>query len=226
MPQIRILLVDGHTLFREGLRALFEMEGGLEVAGEAADGSEAVMKYAEVRPDLILMEIGMPGLSSFEAVRQIRKLPIPTRICFLTTYDEEDYLVEAMELGAAGYILKDTRSVELIEAIREIHRGGTYLSPRMLTRLVVDFQGRGLAGIDRKRGSVLRSSTVTAREKEVIKLIAEGNSTKQIAWILRLSVKTIEAHKFNLMRKLDIHNRAHLVQYAFEKRIVRMPATA
>ncbi len=215
MPQIRILLVDGHTLFREGLRALFEMEGGLEVAGEAADGSEAVMKYAEVRPDLILMEIGMPGLSSFEAVRQIRKLPIPTRICFLTTYDEEDYLVEAMELGAAGYILKDTRSVELIEAIREIHRGGTYLSPRMLTRLVVDFQGR-----------VLRSSTVTAREKEVIKLIAEGNSTKQIAWILRLSVKTIEAHKFNLMRKLDIHNRAHLVQYAFEKRIVRMPATA
>ncbi|MDQ6706574.1 MAG: LuxR C-terminal-related transcriptional regulator [Acidobacteriota bacterium] len=96
----------------------------------------------------------------------------------------------------------------------------------MLTRLVVNFQGRGLAGAAGKRGSILRSSAVTAREKEVIKLVAEGNSTKQIAWILRLSVKTVEAHKFNLMRKLDIHNRAHLVQYAFEKKIVRLPATA
>ncbi|MGI8992559.1 MAG: response regulator [Bryobacteraceae bacterium] len=221
MPQIRILLVDGHTLFREGLKAVFGMEDGLEVAGEAATGSEAVFQCGEVRPDLILMEIGMPGLSSFEAVRQIRKLPFPARICFLTMYEEEDYLVEAMELGAAGYILKDTPLAELIAAIREIHGGGTYMSPRMVTRLVDDFRGRGPA-----RGSVLRSATVTPREKEVIKLVAEGNSTKQIAWILRLSVKTVEAHKFNLMRKLDIHNRAHLVQYAFEKKIVRLPATA
>ncbi|MDQ2901699.1 MAG: response regulator transcription factor [Acidobacteriota bacterium] len=221
MPQIRILLVDRQTLFREGLRAIFGTERGLEVVGEAADGSEAVLKCGEVRPDLILMEIGMPGLSSFEVVRQIRRFPFPTRICFLTMYDEEDYLVEAMEVGASGYILKDTPSLELIAAIREIHHGGTYMSPRMLTRLVDDFRERGPA-----RTGVLRSSTVTAREKEVIKLVAEGNSTKQIAWILRLSVKTVEAHKFNLMRKLDIHNRAHLVQYAFEKKIVRLPATA
>ncbi|MDQ6706573.1 MAG: response regulator transcription factor [Acidobacteriota bacterium] len=123
MPQIRILLVDRHTLFREGLTALFGLERGLEVVGEASDGSEAVLKCAEVRPDLILMEIGMPGLSSFEAIRQIRKVPFPPRICLLTMYDEEDYLVEAMEVGAAGYILKDARPVELIEAIHEIHRG-------------------------------------------------------------------------------------------------------
>lgn len=225
MPQIRILLVDRHTLFREGLRAILGMELGLEVVAEAVDGSEAVAMCREVRPDLILLEIGMPGLSSFEAVRQIRKFPFPPRICFLTMYDEEDYLVEAMEAGASGYILKETPALEFIAAIRDIHRGETYMSPRMLTRLVDDFRGWRPAGEPKRRG-VLRSSTVTAREKEVIKLVAEGNSTKQIAWILRLSVKTVEAHKFNLMRKLDIHNRAHLVQYAFEKKIVRLPATA
>ncbi len=221
MALIRMVLVDNQTLFREGMKAVFALQSGLEVVGEAGDGVEAVRRCAESPPDIVLMDIGMAGLSSFEAARQIRKQRPQTRIVFLTMYEDEDYLVAALEVGAAGYVLKDASVSELIGAIREIHQGGSYLSPRMMTQLVNDFRSR----VNSSR-VMLRSDSLTAREKEVVKLVAEGNSVKEIAWILKLSVKTIEAHKFNLMRKLGIHNKAHLVQYAFQKRIVRLPATA
>ncbi|MDQ6701415.1 MAG: response regulator transcription factor [Acidobacteriota bacterium] len=221
MALIRMVLVDNQTLFREGMKAVFALQSGLEVVGEAGDGVEAVRRCAESPPDIVLMDIGMAGLSSFEAARQIRKQRPQTRIVFLTMYEDEDYLVAALEVGAAGYVLKDASVSELIGAIREIHQGGSYLSPRMMTQLVNDFRSR----VNSSR-VMLRSDSLTAREKEVVKLVAEGNSVKEIAWILKLSVKTIEAHKFNLMRKLGIHNKAHLVQYAFQKRIVRLQATA
>src|SRR3979409_2656639 len=138
MSKIRILLADDHTLFRQGIRTLIAAEPDREVVGEASNGGEAVEKAGEVRPDVILMDIGMTGLSSFEATRQIRKSRPETKVLFLTMYDDKDYLVECMEVGASGYVLKDSPAVHLISAIRDVQRGGSYLSPRMLSQLVDD----------------------------------------------------------------------------------------
>jgi len=221
MPKIRILLVDDHTLFRQGMKTLISAEPDMEVVGEASDGAEAISKASELRPDVVLMDIGMAGFSSFEATRQIKKNRPETKVLMLTMYDDEDYLVEGMEVGASGYVLKDTPAPQCLAAIRDVCRGGSYLSPRMLSQLVDDFRSR-LKSATR----VPRFATLTAREKEVLKLLAEGNSVKEIACQLNLSVKTVEAHKFNLMRKLDIHNKAQLVQYAIQKKIIKIPALA
>jgi len=217
MVKIRILLTDDHTLFRQGIRTLVSAEPDMEVVGEASNGADAVTKAAETRPDVVLMDIGMTGLSSFEATRQIRKNRPETKILFLTMYDDEDYLVECMEVGAGGYVLKDSPAAQLLSAIRDVNRGGSYLSPRMLSQLVDDFRSR-----IKSAHRLPRFATLTTREKEVLKVLAEGNSVKEIANSLNLSVKTVEAHKFNLMRKLDIHNKAQLVQYAIQKKIIKV----
>ena len=218
MAKIRIVLTDDHTLFRQGIRTLLSAESDLEIVGEAANGTEAVERVTELRPDLVLMDIGMPGLSSFEATRQIKKIRPDTKILFLTMYDDEDYLVQCMEVGASGYVLKDSPAQQLLAAIRDVHKGGSYLSPRMLSQLVDDFRSR-IKTAHRQP----RFATLTTREKEILKFLAEGDSVKEIASGLNLSVKTVEAHKFNLMRKLDIHNKAHLVQYAIQKKIIKIP---
>jgi RNA polymerase sigma factor (sigma-70 family) len=217
MSKTRILLTDDHTLFRQGLKGILQTEFDLEVVGEAGDADESVARARELKPDIVVMDIGMPGLSSFEAVRQIRKLRPETRVLFLTMYDDEDYLSQCLEAGASGYILKDTPSDQLIAAIREIRRGGKYLSPRILSKLVEDIRNRNPE--DRFKP---RLDTLTPREREILKLLAEGLSVKEIAVRLNLSVKTIEAHKFNLMRKLDIHNKAQLVQYAIKRKIIKI----
>ena len=218
MAKIRVFLTDDHTLFRQGIKTLLSAEADMEIVGEASNGSDAVLKAAEARPDVVLMDIGMAGLSSFEATRQIRKNRPETKILFLTMYDDEDYLVECMEVGAGGYVLKDSPAQQLVSAIRDVYRGGSFLSPRMLSQLVDDFRTR-----IKSTTRMPRFATLTTREKEVLKLLAEGNSVKEIASSLTLSVKTVEAHKFNLMRKLDIHNKSHLVQYAIQKKIIKIP---
>jgi two-component system, NarL family, response regulator NreC len=219
MSKIRVLLTDDHTLFRQGMKTLLTAESDIEVVGEASNGGEAVSRAAELRPDVILLDISMPGLSSFQAIRQIRKERPETRILLLTMYDDEDYLAEGMEAGASGYLLKDNPSEHLLLAIREVHRGGSYLSPRMLSHLVDDFRSRVRGG-----QPIPRFDSLTPREKEILKLLAEGNSVKEIACELDLSLKTVETHKFNLMRKLDIHNKAQLVQYAIQKKVIRLQA--
>jgi two-component system, NarL family, response regulator NreC len=213
----RILLADDHTLFREGVNKLLGAEADLRVVGEAANAGEAVGKAAELHPDLVLIDVAMPGLSSFEAARQIKKQRPETKVVFLTMYDDEDYLVAGMEAGANGYLLKDCPAAQLISAVREVCRGGSSLSSRMLSHLVDDFRGR-------VKGEALqpRFGTLTSREREVLKLLAEGQSVKDIAGQLGLSIKTIEVHKFNLMRKLDIHNQAHLVHYAIQTKIIEI----
>lgn len=221
MAKIRIFLTDDHTLFRQGIKNVIGSEPDMEVVGEASNAVDAIAQAAEAKPDLVLMDIGMTGLSSFEATRQIRKNRPETRVLFLTMYDDEDYLVECMESGASGYVLKDSPAAQLLGAIREVHRGGSYLSPRMLSQLVDDFRSRV-----KSTQRLPRFATLTQREKEVLKLLAEGNSVKEIACTLNLSVKTVEAHKFNLMRKLDIHNKAQLVQYAVQKSIIKIPVVA
>src|SRR5579883_35261 len=144
MSKIRVLLTDDHTLFRQGIRTLLAAECDIEVIGEAGNASDAIMLARQSRPDLVLMDIGMAGMSSFEATRQIRKERPETRVVFLSMYDDEDYLAECVDMGANGYILKESPAEQLITAIREVNRGGTYLSPRLLSRLVDDFRQHGL----------------------------------------------------------------------------------
>ncbi len=197
MMKLRILLTDDHTLFRQGLRTLLDAEYDMQVVGEAHEGGEAVAQAAELKPDLVLMDIGMPGLASM--------------------YDDEDYLQQCLEAGGSGYLLKDSPADQFISAIREVRRGGKYLSPRILAKLVEDISVR-----DPAERFKPRLGTLTPRERETLKFLAEGLSVKEIAVQLHLSTKTVEAHKFNLMRKLDIHNKAHLVRYAIKTKIIHI----
>ena len=182
MAKIRVLLVDDHTLFRQGVRTLLTAEPDIEVVGEAGSASEAVTLAAQSKADIVLMDVGMPGMSSFEATRQIRKLRAETRVVFLSMYDDEDYLAESVEIGASGYILKECPAEQLVNALREVHRGGNYLSPRLLARLVDDFRAHG-HGPARQT----RFGTLTKREREVTKLLAEGKSVKEVAASFDLS---------------------------------------
>src|SRR5215469_7297250 len=150
MNKIRVLLTDDHALFRQGVRTLLSAETDMEVAAEAGSASDAVTAALEAKPDVVLMDIGMTGMSSFEAMRQIRKERPETRVIFLSMYDDEDYVSESVSTGASGYILKDSPADQLITAIREVHRGGSCLSPRLLTRLVDDFRVNGGNGVVRQ----------------------------------------------------------------------------
>jgi len=217
MAKIRVLITDDHAMFRQGVRTLLAAEPDLEIAGEARDAAEAVNLSRQNRPDVVLMDIGMTGMSSFEATRVIRKERPETRVVFLSMYDDDEYLAECVSIGASGYILKESPAEQLLTAIREVHRGGSYLSPRLLTRLVDDLRTQGHEPVRQPR-----FGTLTKREREILKMLAEGQSVKEIATAFELSVKTVEAHKFNLMRKLDIHNKAQLVQYAIQKKIIRL----
>ena len=196
-------------------------EPDIEVAGEAGDAAQAVELAHQLRPDVVLMDIGMNGMSSFEATRQIRKERPETRVVFLSMYDDDEYLAECMEVGGDGYLLKESPADQLLTAVREVYRGGSYLSARLLTRLVADFRTHGRDALHEGLCRT-RIGNLTKREHEILKMLAEGKSVKEIASGFELSVKTVEAHKFNLMRKLDIHNKAQLVQYAIRKKIIRL----
>ena len=222
MGKTRIILADPHPLFREGTRLLLSQLPDFEVVA-SVDNADTVPELLETTPArIVLMDVVMPGCSPMQAARLIRKRFPDTRIAFLTAYADEEYLVEALDAGASGYILKESRVGDLTIALTEIERGGTWVNPRMLSRLVQDYRNRGGANATPQP----RSATLTPREKEILKLLAEGFRVKDVASNLKLSVKTIEAHKFNLMRKLDIHNKAQLVQYAFQKRIIPLHSFA
>ena len=214
---LRIILADDHTLFRDAIAKMLAAEADIEVVGEAADAAAAVTLADSLRPDIVLMDLGMPGTSSFEATRQIKQARPETKILFLSMYDDEDYLTRAMDSGASGYLLKDAPAQELIAAVRAITRGGSHLSPRLVSRLVDNFRSG-----PRSPERVSRFGTLTARERETLKMLAEGRTVKEIAGDFGLSTKTVEAHKCNLMRKLDIHNKAQLVQYAIQKKVINV----
>ncbi len=222
MGKTKIILADPHPLFREGTRLLLSQNPEIEIVA-AVDSSDAVPDLLESAPArIVLMDVVMPGCSPMQTARAIRKRFPATRVAFLTAYADEDYLIEALDAGASGYILKESSPADLATALIEIERGGTWVSPRMLSRLVQDYRSRGSVHVAPQS----RSSSLTPREKEVLKLLAEGSRVKEVATSLKLSVKTIEAHKFNLMRKLDIHNKAQLVQYAFQKKIIPLHSVA
>ena len=213
---IKCILVDDHTLFREGLRRVLESEADIEVAGEAGNAVDALAKIRELKPDVVLMDIGMPGMSSFEAARLIEKNLPGTRIIFLTMFEDEDYLRQSLNVGAAAYLLKDAPAAQLISAVRTVHQGRPILSQLMADKL------GDTPSVPQVVSKPAGGSALTPREREVVKMIAEGNSVREIAEVLGLSAKTVEAHKFNLMRKLRIHNKAHLVTYAIQKKIVKI----
>ena len=219
MSKTRTLIADDHAMFRQGIRAVLSGEADMEIVGEASNAAEAVEKASELRPDIVLMDIDMTGMCSFEATRIIRRNRPEARVIMLTMHSHEEYLAQCMEVGGGGYVLKEAACSQLVVAIRDVARGGSYLSPRMLTRLVEDFRSR----LNKTTSGITsRMTSLTPREREVMKFLAEGNSVKEIAETLSLSVKTVEAHKFNLMRKLDIHNRSQLIQYAIQKRIINV----
>jgi DNA-binding NarL/FixJ family response regulator len=213
--RIRCVIADDHTLLREGVRRLLEESPDFAVVGEAADASETLKLVIEHRPDIVLLDISMPGMSSFEAARLIEEHCAGTRIVFVTMHEDREYLTQALRAGASGYLLKDTPAPHLLQALRDVHRGERSLSPRILRQLQDDERNpeRGRAG----------RTTLTPREREVMKLLAEGHTVRQAAGQLGVSIKTVEAHKFNLMRKLDIHNKAQLVTVAIRKKIVSQP---
>jgi DNA-binding NarL/FixJ family response regulator len=218
MP-IHCILVDDHTLFRDGVRRLLESEADFAVVGEAGNAGEALEKVRALRPDLVLMDIGMPGMSSFEAARLMLRDCPETRLIFLTMYEEEEYLPQCLAVGAVGYVLKDSPPSRLIAVLREAHRGREYVNPKLWNQF-------GQAPRLPASRAIDSGPSLTPREREVVRMIAEGNSVRQIAGRLGLSAKTVEAHKFNLMRKLNVHNKVQLVTYAIQKKMVKMPAGA
>src|ERR1017187_9055906 len=197
MSKIRVLLTDDHALFRQGIRTLLSMESDMEVAGEASDAAEAVAMAHQLRPDIVLMDIGMTGMSSFEATRLIRKDRPETRVVFLSMYDDEDYLSEGVDIGASGYILKECQADQLLTGIREVGRGGSYLSPRLLTRLVDGYRALGRSPVRQPR-----FGPPPKGEGEVLKVPAEGKLVKGNAPRVELNVKTNQTPKFKPMGQL------------------------
>lgn len=208
----RILIVEDHTLLRAGLRALLSQDTDIEIAGEADNGRDAVQAAGTLLPDLVLMDISMPGMNGIEAIRDIRRISPQTRVLVLTIHKTDEYILESLRAGADGYILKDATHDELRVAIRSVLNGKTYLSP--------DISGHIINGYLSAGRTLTPSSgwdSLTHREREVLKLVAEGYPNKYIADYFSLSVKTVEKHRSNLMKKLDLHNAATLTAYAIER---------
>ena len=215
--KIRVLLCDDHTLFREGIKAILKDEHSIEIVGEAANGREAVDSASQLHPDVVLMDIAMPELSGFDATRRILQSNPKTKVLILTMYEEEEVINRCLAAGAAGYVLKDAPRAHLIHAIDVVNNGGQYLSSRALKKVVRQY----VKGSDRPVSGYERLSN---REREVLKLLADGLAVKEIATSLVLSVKTVDAHKTNLMRKLDLHDRSSLVKYAIQRKLIRLPS--
>jgi len=217
MTKTRVLLAEDHTIVRKGLCALLDAEPGIEVIGEAEDGREALVQVEQQRPDIVLMDISMPGLNGLEATRQIKKRFPEVKVLILTVHSDEEYIRQILRAGASGYLLKEAAPHELISAIEAIQRGESYLSPSVSKKVVREY-------VQHATGSAEEDSCerLTDREREVLQLIAEGNSTRDIAELLHLSVKTAETHRARLMRKLDIHSTAELTQYAIRKGVISL----
>lgn len=213
--QNRILIVEDHTLLRQGLLAMLSMEPDMEVVGEAMDGRQGVRMAGSLAPGLVLMDLTMPGTNGTEAIAEIKKRYPEIRVLVLTVHKAEEYIRAALQAGADGYVLKHATRDELMLAIRSILNGKTYLSPDVAEKVVNGYLDGGLGG-----HTPTAWESLTLREREVLKLIAEGHANKHIATYLSLSVKTVEKHRSNLMKKLDMHNAAALTAYAIERGMV------
>jgi DNA-binding NarL/FixJ family response regulator len=215
VKKIRVLLADDHGVVRKGLRFLLESEGDLEVVGESSDGRQAVQDAETLRPDVIVMDIAMPRLNGIEATSQIVKRSPDSSVIVLSMYSDEEYLVRALTAGAKGYLLKDSAESDLVAAVRSVSGGRPFFSPSIASTLLEDYvrqlQQRGLSD---------SYDLLSDREKEVLQLLAEGKTNKEVATVLNLSTHTVETHRTHLMQKLNLHNTAEIVLYAVRKKII------
>jgi DNA-binding NarL/FixJ family response regulator len=215
MKKIRILLADDHGVVRKGLKFLLESEPGLEVVGEAADGRQAVDLCVELAPDIVVMDIAMPRLNGIDASAQIVKRCPHTNVVILSMHSDEEYLLRTLTAGAKGYLLKDSAEADLVRAVRSVSEGKPFFSPSIAKTLLEDYL-RQL----QQRGSTDSYDLLTDREKEVLHLLAEGKTNKDIAGLLDLSAYTVETHRTHIMQKLNLHNTAAIVLYAVRKKII------
>lgn len=210
MRKIRILLVDDHAVLRAGIHVLLETQPDLEIVGEAGDGREAVTRARKLQPDVALLDIAMPGLDGLTAAREIKSACPNTRILFLTQHENKEYVLPALKLGASGYVLKRAEGDELITAIRTVHAGGTFLDPAIAGAVVGEMTRDRSAEAD-------PFDSLSEREREVLVMLARGDTYQQIAEALFISPKTVDYHRTNLMRKLGLSNRAELTRFAIER---------
>ncbi len=215
--RIKVLIADDHTILREGIRLLLGSQPDVEVVGEACDGRDAYFKVEELRPDVVLMDIAMPVLNGLEATQQIRRNFPDTKVLILTQHDNDEYVYRILQAGASGYVLKRVAGAELVSAIRGVDRGNAFLFPSMTRGFIDDYLKRAEAGQEKASYDGL-----TERERQILKMIADGCTNQQIADLLCLSVKTVQAHRGHLMEKLNMHDRTELVKYAIRKGIIKV----
>jgi DNA-binding NarL/FixJ family response regulator len=212
---IRILLADDHTIVRKGLRMLLESHAGFQVIAEAANGLEAVALAEQHRPQVAVLDVAMPVLNGIEAARQIAAKDLGTEVVFLSMHSDESYVLRALTSGARGYLLKDSAEQDLIQAVTTVHEGKAFFSPAISKMLVEDY-------VRQMREQKVEDSydLLTARERQVLQLLAEGRSNKEVAGLLDLSLHTVETHRGNIMQKLNLHSGAELILYAIRKGVI------
>ncbi len=211
MNKIRVLVVDDHTIMRDGIRALLGVNDGIEVVGEAADGKEAVEKAHKLAPDVVIMDIAMPGMEGLEATRRITKADPGVKVLILSQYEDKKYILSAIKAGAAGYVSKRALGAELASAVRTVHEGGSHLHPSVARAVIEGLMNQSEAD---------PYDSLTSREREILKLVADGRTSREIADALSISLKTVLGHRARLMAKLDLHNRTDLIRYAMHKGLV------
>lgn len=211
MDKIKILVVDDHAMMRDGIRALLSIYDDVEIVGEASEGREAIEKVGELAPDVAIMDIAMPGMDGLEATRRIRKKNPTVKVLVLTQYDNKEYILSAIKAGATGYVPKRALGSELVSAIRAVHRGESFLYPSAATALIEDY---------RQQAEGEPYDRLTAREREILKLVAEGHTSREIADMLSINLKTVLGHRTKIMEKLDLRNRTELIKYAMRKGLV------
>lgn len=217
MKKIKVLIVDDHTLVRAGIRSLLALVEDIEVVGEASDGKEALVKVRQLMPDVVLMDLAMPVMGGLEATRRLRREFPGIKVLALTQYDDSEYVIPIIEAGACGFITKMSAFSELAAAIEAVYRGESYLSSTAATALVEEYQQKIPA-----EGEQDPYQQLTDREREVLKLVAEGHTAREIAEMLVVSPKTVEWYKSSLMNKLNIHSRTDLIKFAIRKRVITL----
>jgi DNA-binding NarL/FixJ family response regulator len=217
VKKIKVLIVDDHTLVRDGIRALLTLVADIEVIGEAANGKEAIEKTEELGPDVVLMDLAMPGMVGLEATRRIRRQFPGVKVLALTQYDDSEYVIPVIEAGARGFVTKMAAFSELASAIQAVYRGESFLSPSAAAALVEECQQKTTT-----EGGKDPYQQLTDREREVLKLVAEGYTAREIADMLVVSPKTVEWYKTRLMNKLNIHNKTDLIKFAIRKQIINL----
>lgn len=214
MSRIRVVIADDHAILRDGVRALLSTAQDVEVVGEAADGTEAVARCQALRPDVVLLDVNMPGLGGLEAALVLRRECPDTRVLILSQHEDREYVARALQAGAAGYVLKKAAGAELVSAIRAVHAGGLVLDPAVARAAMEPERSEDAGASDYDR--------LTDREKQVLRLVAEGRANKEVAEELGISVKTAMSHREHLMQKLGLHSRTELVKFALRIGVIRL----